>query len=250
MRVQEPRSCWVRITRPRPAARVRLICLPFAGGSANTYWEWSASLPEHVEVVPVQLPGRENRFDEPTIDSADLLVGRLLDGLSGHLDRPFAIFGHSMGALIAFELARRLRMTGLEPVQLFVSGCKAPHLPLDASKHRHHLPDREFISAVGGMNGVPREVLANADLMELVLPALRSDFKLVETYRYRAQPPLRCPISAFGGLQDKEVARDQVDAWSRHTVGPFQVQMLPGDHFFINSARSSLLRLVADRLVG
>jgi medium-chain acyl-[acyl-carrier-protein] hydrolase len=202
-----------------------------------------------VEVVPIQLPGRENRFDEPAIDSVDLLVGRLLDGLLSYLDRPFALFGHSMGALIAFELARHLRTKGLAPVHLFASGCKAPHLPRDRSTHRHHLPDREFIAAVGDMNGVPREVLENTDLMELILPALRSDFTLVETYKYRVQPPLRCPISTFGGLRDSEVTQGEIEAWSRHTVGPFRVHMLPGDHFFVNTSRPSLLRLVAEELV-
>lgn len=249
MEVKPPHSSWIRISCPRPAARVRLICLPFAGGSANSYREWPTYLPEQVEVVPIQLPGRENRFDEPAINSADLLASRLLEGLLSCLDRPFALFGHSMGALIAFELARQLRTKGLEPVQVFASGCKAPHLPSDRSKHRRNLPDREFIAAVDDMNGIPREVLENADLMELVLPALRSDFKLVETYRYCSQPPLRCPISAFGGLQDNEVTQDKIEAWSCHTVGPFQVHMLPGDHFFVNSSRLNLLRLVTQQFV-
>lgn len=218
MRVEPPRSSWVRISCPRPAARVRLICLPFAGGGANSYREWPTYLPEHVEVVPVQLPGRENRFDEPAIDAADLLAGRLLEGLVSYLDRPFALFGHSMGALIAFELARRLRTKGLEPVHVFASGCKAPHLPRARATYRHHLSDR-------------------------------SDFKLAETYRYCSQPPLRCPVSAFGGLQDNEVTQDDIEAWSCHTVGPFRVHMLPGDHFFVNSSRLSLLRLVTQQLV-
>ncbi len=249
MRVEPSRSSWVRISCPRPAARVRLICLPFAGGSANSYWEWPSYLPEHVEVVPIQLPGRESRLDEPAIDSADLLAGRLLEGLLSHLDRPFALFGHSMGALIAFELARNLRTKGLEPVHVFASGCKAPHLPRGRSTHRHHLPDQEFIRAVSDMNGVPHEVLENVDLMELVLPPLRSDFKLVETYRYRSQPPLRCPISAFGGLHDNEATQDEIEAWSHHTVGPFQVLMLPGGHFFVKSSRPRLLREVTKQLV-
>lgn len=246
--MEPPRSSWVRINCPRPAARVRLICLPFAGGGANSYREWPTYLPEHVEVVPVQLPGRENRFDEPAIDAADLLAGRLLEGLLIYLDRPFALFGHSMGALIAFELARRLRTKGLEPVHVFASGCKAPHLPRARATYRHHLSDREFTAVVGNMNGVPREVLENADLMELALPALRSDFKLAETYRYRSQSPLRCPVSAFGGLQDNEVTQDEIEAWSCHTVGPFQAHMLPGNHFFVNSSRLSLLRLVTQQL--
>lgn len=249
MRMQPSCSSWVRISCPRPAARVRLICLPFAGGNANSYREWPAYLSKNVEVVPIQLPGRENRFDEPAIDSAELLAGRLVDGLSSYLDRPFALFGHSMGALIAFELASQLRSKGLEPVHVFVSGCKAPHLPRDRSTHRHNLPDQEFIAAVGDMNGVPHEILNNEDLMELVLPTLRSDFKLVETYRYRSQLPLRCPFSTFGGLDDREVTQDEIEAWSRHTVGPFQVNMLPGDHFFVNSSRSALLRLVTAQLM-
>jgi medium-chain acyl-[acyl-carrier-protein] hydrolase len=201
-----------------------------------------------VEVVPIQLPGRADRLGESVIDSVDLLVGRLLDGLWSHLDRPFAVFGHSMGALIGFELVRRLRAKGLEPVHFFASGCPAPHLPKDPSTHRHHLPDQEFVAAVCEMNGVPDEVLKNRDLMDLVLPTLRGDFKLVETYRYRPHPPLRCPVSAFGGLYDKEVRRDEVEAWSSHTVGPFDVNMLPGDHFFLNSSRLPLLRLISEEL--
>lgn len=247
MRVESPRS-WVRIGCPRPAARVRLICLPFAGGNAHSYRQWPTCLPKDVEVVPIQLPGRGDRLDEPAIDSVELLVARLLEGLLSYLDRPFGLFGHSMGALIAFELARRLRTMGFEPVHLFASGCKAPHLPGDRSKRRHDLPDREFIAAVGDMNGVPGAVLENAELMELMLPALRSDFKLVENYLYRSQLPLRCPISAFGGLQDNEVTQHEIEAWSRHTRGPFQVHMFPGDHFFVNSSRLTLLKLITKHL--
>lgn len=246
--VQVSSSSWARIRFPRPTARIRLICLPFAGGTANSYWEWPAHFPQDVEVVPIQLPGRADRLGEPVIDSADLLAERLLDGLRCHLDRPFAVFGHSMGALIGFELIRRLRAIGLEPVHFFASGCPAPHLPKDPSRHRHHLPNQEFITAVRELNGVPDEVLMNEDLMNLTLPALRGDFKLVETYRYRPQAPLSCPLFAFGGLSDKEVRRDEVEAWSRHTIGPFHVSTLSGDHFFPNSNRLRLLRLISEEL--
>jgi medium-chain acyl-[acyl-carrier-protein] hydrolase len=248
VRSQLSPGSWVRISGPRPAARIRLVCLPFAGGSANTYWAWSAHLPRHVEVVPIQLPGRADRLDEPAIDSADLLAGRLLDGLVSYLDRPFALFGHSMGAVIGFELIRRLRAEGLEPMHVFVSGCRAPHLPKRRSADRHHLPDKEFIKAVSAMNGIPDEALSNWELMELVLPALRSDFKLVETYRYRPQPALRCPFSAFGGVDDNEVRRDEIEAWSCHTTGPFQIHIFPGDHFFISSCRRPLLQMLSEQL--
>lgn len=233
-----------------PPQRLRLICLPHAGGGASGYREWPSYLPDHVEVLPVQLPGRENRFLEPAIDSMELLVGRLLEELSGYLDRPFAFFGHSMGALLAFEMTRRLCPRGIEPVHLFASGCRAPHLPRSRSPDRHVLPDREFMAAVRALNGIPPEIAENHDLMDLVLPTLRSDFKLVETYGFRPRRPVRCPVSAFGGLQDKEVTRDDLEAWSRHTTGRFRVHLLPGDHFFVTSSRTSLLRLVTRELDG
>jgi medium-chain acyl-[acyl-carrier-protein] hydrolase len=249
MTLVPPSSAWVKVTRPRPAARLSLVCLPFAGGGAGRFRQWPAYLPDDVEVVPIQLPGREDRFLEPAIDSMDPLASRLLEELAGYLDRPFVLFGHSMGALIAFELARRLRSMGLEPVRLLAAGCRAPHLPRNRPD-RHALPDQEFVAAVRDLNGIPAELLENADFMDLVLPTLRSDFKLVEGYVYRDQTPLSCPLSVFGGLQDNEVTHDDLAAWSRHTTGAFQVNMLPGDHFFLDSARTTLLRLVRMGLDG
>lgn len=248
MRPDTGRSGWGRVNCPRPAARVRLICLPFAGGSANNYREWPTHLSPDVEVVAVQLPGRADRLAEATISSVDPLADQLLDGLSPFLDKPFAIFGHSMGALIGFELVRRLRVHGREPVHFFASGCPAPHLARDRSTDRHRLPDREFIAAVVEMDGVPPEVLEHRDLIELLLPALRSDFKLVETYRYRPQPPLSCPVSVFGGHQDEEVTPNEIEAWSCHAAGDFDIHMLSGGHFFLDSSRSALLRLIDKEL--
>ena len=241
------RSCWAQVSRPRPAARLRLICLPAAGGGASRYRDWPAHLPDDVEVVSIQLPGRENRFDEPPIESMELLVGQLLEGLAGYLVSPFALFGHSMGALIAFELTRRMRFRNLHPVHLFASGCRAPHLPR-RSPDRHTLPDREFIAAVGELGGIPPELLAESQFLEAMLPMLRSDCTLVETYVFRPRVPLTCPVTAFGGLKDQEVFPQDVRAWSDHTTGPCRVHLLPGDHFFVNSARSDVLRLVVSEL--
>ncbi|MGQ0719760.1 MAG: thioesterase II family protein [Pseudonocardiales bacterium] len=241
------RSCWVQVSRPRPAARLRLICLPAAGGGASRYRDWSAHLPDDVEVVSVQLPGRENRFNESPIESMEQLAGPLLDGLAGYLTPPFALFGHSMGALIAFELIRRMRPRGVAPVHLFASGCRAPHLP-SRLPDRHTLPDPEFLAAVGELGGIPPELLAESQFLDTMLPMLRSDCTLVETYVCRPQAPLSCPVSVFGGLGDGEVLPEDVRAWSRHTTGPFRVHLLPGDHFFVNSARPDLLRLVVSAL--
>jgi medium-chain acyl-[acyl-carrier-protein] hydrolase len=152
-----------------------------------------------------------------------------------------------MGGLIAFELVRRMRASGVVPVHLFVSGCRAPHLP-SRSPDWHTLPDREFLATIGELGGIPPELLAERQFLDAMLPTLRSDCSLTETYVFRPQAPLSCPVSAFGGLQDKEVPPEDVRAWSSHTTGPFRVHLLPGDHFFINSARPDLLRLVASEL--
>ncbi|MGH4006813.1 MAG: thioesterase II family protein [Pseudonocardiaceae bacterium] len=241
-------SCWVQVSRPRPAARLRLICLPAAGGGASRYRDWPAYLPGDVEVVAVQLPGRENRFNEHPVESMEQLVDPLLDGLAGYLASPFALFGHSMGALIGFELARRMRPGGLAPVHLFASGCRAPHLP-SRSPDWHTLPDREFLAAIGELGGVPPELLAQREFLDAMLPLLRADCALVETYAFQPRDPLSCPVSAFGGLRDPEVLPEDVRAWSHHTTGPFRVHLLPGDHFFINSARAELLRQVVSELI-
>jgi medium-chain acyl-[acyl-carrier-protein] hydrolase len=242
-----PHSSWVTVTCPRPAARLRLFCLPFAGGGASRYRDWPKYFPDDVEVVPIQLPGRESRFCEPAIDSVEVLADQLVDGISGYLDRPFALFGHSMGAFIAFELARRLRQSSLEPVHFFASGCRAPHLP-SRSPNRHGLTDSQFIAALRQLNGIPPDLLENTEFIDLLLPMIRSDFKLAETYRFRPQLPLCCPVSAFGGRDDDEVTHGDLDAWSHHTSGSFDVHLLSGDHFFVNSSRATLLRLVSSRL--
>jgi medium-chain acyl-[acyl-carrier-protein] hydrolase len=241
------RSDWVQVSRPRPAPRLRLICLPSAGGGASRYRDWPGQLPDEVEVVSVQLPGRENRFSERPVESMAQLVGPLLVGLAGYLSGPFALFGHSMGALIAFELVRRMRCSGVAPVHLFASGCRAPDVP-SRSPDWHTLPDREFIATIRDLGGIPPELLAERQFLDAMLPTLRADGTLVETYLFRTQSPLSCPVTAFGGLRDKEVLPEDVRAWSRHTTGPFQVHLLRGDHFFVNSARPDLLRLLVSEL--
>jgi medium-chain acyl-[acyl-carrier-protein] hydrolase len=242
------RSCWVQISRPRPAARLRLICLPPAGGGASRYRDWPAHFPDDVEIVSVQLPARENRFHEPPIESMEQLVGPLLEGLASQLTAPFALFGHSMGALIAFELARRMRRSGVAPEHLFAAGCRAPHLP--SRSVWHTLPDQEFLAAIAELGGIPPELLAQPQFLDAMLPTLRSDCVLAETYTFHPQATLSCPVSAFGGTQDKEAPSEDVRAWSGHTTGPCRFHLLPGDHFFVNSARSDLLRLVISELLG
>ncbi len=202
MRTSAAPDRWLAYRRPRPGAEVRLFCFPHAGGGASLFHGWADRLPPAVEVCPVQLPGRETRFGEPPINRLGPLVGALAEALLPHLDRPFAFFGHSLGALIGFELARRLRRErGLEPVHLFASACAAPQR-WGCVRPIHALPDAAFRKELRRLRGTAPAVLDNEELMEILLPALRADFALCETYAYGEDDPLSCPVTAVGGLRD------------------------------------------------
>lgn len=236
---------WIVRPKPNAQAQARLFCFPYAGGGASLYRAWPGYLPADIEVCAVQLPGREQRFLDPPYTQMGPLLHAMVDALMPWLDRPYAIFGHSMGALIGFELAhvcheRHLRM----PEILFASGCRAPHLPARRPKI-HHLPDKRFIEEVSALNGVPQAILTQTELLQLILPWLRADFTLVETYRPAAKEPLSCAITAFGGLQDAIVSQDEIAAWSHCTRGNFTRRMVPGDHFFLTSSQDMLTRALA-----
>jgi surfactin synthase thioesterase subunit len=239
---------------PRPKGRgdepVRLFCLPYAGGGASIYRRWSDELPRGVEVCPVHLPGRESRLMEPAYTDVAPLVAALADAIAPWLDRPYALFGHSMGALIGFELTRYLGRSGRPiPRQLFVSGARAPQCARRGDDI-HELPDQAFIGAVRRMAGTPEQVLQDPELVQLMLPALRADFQLVETYSHQPGEPLTVPISAFGGVGDDMVNRVELASWAEQTSGPFAVRMLPGNHFFLSDpvARPALLTALAREL--
>jgi len=235
---------WVGYPVPRPAAAVRLFCLPYAGGGASAFQDWPAGLPGVVEVAAVHLPGREGRFAEPPIDRMGVLVEVLADALPPHLDRPFAFFGHSMGARVGFELARELRRRGARgPVRLFVSGCRAPQLPPDPPTF--DLPDDQLVARLRELGGTPPEVFAQPELVELLLPTVRADLTAVETVRFSPGPPLDCPIRAFGGSHDPEATPEETAAWEAQTRAGFTLQVLPGDHFFLHDQRDALLTTVA-----
>lgn len=165
--------------------------------------------------------------------------------MAAHLDQPFAFFGHSMGALVAFELARHLRHRyGLAPELLVLSGHGAPQLPAPGPPI-HQLPEPAFIQKLRELNGTPEEVLSHDELRQLLLPVIRADFTVCETYAFEHDAPFEFPLSAYGGLADDHVGREALEAWSEHTTGPFQVRMFPGDHFYINTQRPLLLRTLA-----
>jgi medium-chain acyl-[acyl-carrier-protein] hydrolase len=239
---------WFGTVKPNPKAQLRLFCFPYAGGGASIYRTWWQSLPPLVEVRPVQLPGRENRLSEPPFTRVEPLVQAVAEALLPHLNLPFAFFGHSMGAVIAFELARKLRaVINLEPLHLFVAGRIAPHL-IDLEPPTYNLPDPELIEELRRLNGTPREALEHPELMHLMLPLLRADFQLVQTYAYVDGAPLDCPVTAFGGLQDPEVSREELAAWREHTTGAFSLRMFEGDHFFLQAAQTQILQIISQEL--
>ncbi|HEV7906270.1 MAG TPA: alpha/beta fold hydrolase [Pyrinomonadaceae bacterium] len=222
-----------------------MFCFPYAGGAASVYRNWAKHLPSSIEVCPVQLPGRGSRMGEPFFRRIEPLVEAAAEALLPYFDRPFAFFGHSMGAIISFELARLLRREHkLLVTKLFLSARPAPHLP-DDEPTTYNLPEPEFREELRRLKGTPQEVLEHPDLMALMSPMLRADFEVCQTYEYVPEPPLKCPITVFGGLQDEEVSREQLDAWRAHTDASFALRMFPGDHFFLHASAPMLLRLIA-----
>lgn len=241
-------SRWLVIPKNKPSARLRLFCFPYAGGNAWTFHKWPESLPGWVELIALQLPGRGNRIHEKPFTNLLPLVQAIAPEIEPYLDKPFAFFGHSMGAMIAFELARHFRRERrILPAQLFISGRRAPHLPRK-EKDLSTLSDPEFLESLRDLNGTPKEVLEHRELMQLMSTLLRADFAVCQHYTYRHEPPLDCPILAFGGLSDREVSRKQVEAWGEHTCARFAIRMLPGDHFFLNSDQATLLTLLSQEL--
>ncbi|AFY58517.1 putative thioesterase involved in non-ribosomal peptide biosynthesis [Rivularia sp. PCC 7116] len=229
---------------------MRLFCFPYAGGRALNYRSWSNHLPANVEVCAIELPGRGTLLKETPFTRIKPLVETIAQNILPKLDRPFALFGHSMGALVSFELAHFLRNKySLNPVHLFVSAHRAPQI-ISKKPPIYSLPDPEFLAQLHRLNGTSQEILQNRELMELFLPILRADFEVLETYTHQALPPLECPITAFGGLSDSEANIDELEAWAKQTKSTFLLKMFQGDHFFIHSAQSQLLEYLNQFLLA
>jgi medium-chain acyl-[acyl-carrier-protein] hydrolase len=238
-------STWFQYRQHRPQAQIRLFCFPYAGGGASIFHSWSRQALPEIDICPVQLPGRENRLLDKPFSDIHFLISALASALLPYLDRPFAFFGHSMGALISFELARYLRHMGygLEPLHLFVSGHRAPQLP-DTDPPTYHLSRQAFVEELRRLKGTPEEVLQNEELLELLLPCLRADFALCQKYIYKDDKPLDASITAFGGLRDNMVPHDTVAAWQAQTSKVFKLQFFEGDHFFLHDEHFSLLQSI------
>lgn len=241
-------SKWVLNRKRNDEATLRLFCCPYAGGGSDIFHRWSVGLPSEIEVCPLQLPGRGGRLLESPYRRLLELVEVLAHELQPYLKKPFALFGHSMGAAISFELARRLRDEyGIEPARLFVSGFRAPQLPR-REKPSFDLPQAEFLDKLHSLGGSAKELLDNPRFIRLMLPAVRADFEMIQTYTYSPQPPLTCPITALGGVDDHIVKHEELAAWREQTTGTFTLRTLPGNHFFLHTAQDRLLEILADEL--
>ncbi|AGL16470.1 thioesterase II family protein [Actinoplanes sp. N902-109] len=240
---------WLTVFTPAPQSSVRLVCFPYAGGSGSFFLPISRALAPTVEVLAVQYPARQTRRLEPGIDNIPDFADQIFAAVRQSTDKPLAFFGHSMGAVLAYEVALRFQQAGLpSPVRLFVSGRRAP------SKYRderfHAAPDAEFIAELKGLGGPNSAFLNDPEMLEMVLPALRSDYTAIERYRHEPGRTLDCPISAFVGDSDPRASLDEVRAWAQHTTGPFDLEIFQGDHFYLIGQGPQLIELIAKKLAG
>jgi medium-chain acyl-[acyl-carrier-protein] hydrolase len=242
-------SPWIVREPKTTATRVRLFCLPHAGGAASMYRRWQAAFPSEIEVCALQLPGRASRWSEPLVSDAHRLAEAAAEAILPHLDQPFVLFGHSMGALLAFEVARSLRRRAQrEPSLLVASGRCAPHCPAREARIAQ-LPEREFVERLQARyNAIPAAVLAEPELMRFVVPLLRADLTLLENYGFISEAPLRCRVAAFGGVLDSLVPREDLEAWREQTNGSFSLRLFHTGHFFTGDAEDAVMRAVAEEI--
>jgi medium-chain acyl-[acyl-carrier-protein] hydrolase len=238
-------SLWIRRPRPVPDARLTLLCVPHAGAGPSFYARWLTDLSPAIEVGLVHLPGREARLRETPLADLGLIAERIAEAAEPLLERPYALFGHSMGALVAYEVARRLPVP---PVHLFASGSPPPHRPGDEPRISR-LPDEEFLAEVRhGYGGIPDSLWDNRELVAMLLPVLRADFAACEDYTWPSPPPLTCDISALRGAGDHYVPDTALAAWGELTTGRTSTHVIGEGHFNLVSDRAAVHRLVRERL--
>ncbi|MCX4769701.1 alpha/beta fold hydrolase [Streptomyces sp. NBC_01260] len=239
---------WIRRFHPAPEARARLVCFPHAGGSATYYFPVSRALSPAVDVLAIQYPGRQDRRNEPCVEDIEELAGLVVEELRPWGDVPLTLFGHSMGATLAFEVARRLEAAGTPPDTLFASGRRAPSRVREETVHL--ADDDRLIADISQLSGTDSAVLADPEILRMILPAVRSDYKAAETYRYRPGPPLGLDVVALAGDDDPQVTVDEAASWREHTTASFELKVFPGGHFFLDSHVAPVLDLIRARMRG
>lgn len=242
-------SKWFHRT-PGEKDQFRLFCFPYAGGGASIFSKWQKGVDQKVSFYPVQLPGRESRLQDEPYKNLDLLVEDFVEFLEPYLTKSFAFFGHSMGALISYEVAKKLEeKTPFKPEHLFVSARTAPHVDKSETR-RYQLSNAEFIQELERLNGTKKEVLKNRELIEILLPSIRADFELFETYKYTPGSLLSSPITVFGGMKDKEVDHSKLSNWQELSKSnEFHIHMFEGEHFFLHQEMEAITNIISQTLL-
>ena len=239
---------WCHRYRPAAGATGRLVCLPHAGGSASYFFSVSTALSPGVDVVAIQYPGRQERRAEQPISDMAVLADRIHDVLRRQPEMPLTLFGHSMGAIVGFEVTRRLEADGHGPVRLFASGRRAPSAHRDENVHRRD--DAGILAEVRRLNGTVSSVLDDDEMMRAVLPTLRADYQAIETYRCAPQTTVNCPITALTGDADPRTSLDEASAWAKHTTGSFDLQVFTGGHFFLTAHANAVVKILHQHFRG
>lgn len=241
-----PTNLCLVIPKPRPNATLKLICFPYAGGSISTYATWAQHLPKSIELCIVQLPGRGQRMFEPAHTTMKSVIDELMSVMPHYLSTPYIFFGHSLGSRIAFELMIKLQALYFPlPEHFIASGSRSPDNELN-KKNIYHLPETEFIHELEKLNGTPKAVLENEELMTLFLPLLRADFEVVDTYHYTGNVKLNCPITVLSGIDDVAITQEQLSHWQNFFTKELTIHMIPGNHFFIDSQPLKCIKKVND----
>lgn len=234
---------WIRRFHSAPPGARRLVCFPYAGGSASYFFPFSASGPPDIQVLAVQYPGRQDRSSEPLVENIADLADQVAEALGEPDDEPVAFFGHSMGAVVAFEVALRWeRDQGRTPVHLFLSARRAHSRVVPEDVHRRS--DDEIVAELATLDGASADLLADEELREFALPPIRSDYKAIETYHYEPGQRVRCPVTALVGDRDPRVGVDDARAWAQYTSGPFALEVFPGGHFYLTDHQDRALDVV------
>jgi len=236
---------WLQQFHPASGSAVRLVCFPHAGGAASYFFPWSQALTPQVEVIAVQYPGRQDRRLEKTVDTITALAGHIAAAVPSRIEGPYAFFGHSMGAILAYEVARLLEPAGTGPVRLVASGRRAPSRRPDGPADTIHLrDDAGLVAELRSSGATDPRVLDDEELLALILPSVRADYRAIETYTHVPGPPLTCPITAIVGDHDPKATIDEASAWAGHTTGGFDLRVFPGGHFYLDDHAAAVIETV------